>query len=122
MPRASMDVSTIRTPAGKAAGCGARTATARPGSRKAARAQCRAPCTSSFGPIRWRTEVRGKFERPAARGCDAFAQPYNEQLPKVSFRRTPPVPPRTGASRIQFAKAVRDLLSGAAIALQNELI
>ena len=50
--------STILTPAGKAAGCGARTATARLGSRKAARAHGRAPCTSSFGPIRWRTEVR----------------------------------------------------------------
>jgi hypothetical protein len=54
-------VSTIRTPGGKAAGCGARTATARPGSRKAARAHGRAPCTSSFGPIRWRTEVRVRF-------------------------------------------------------------
>src|SRR6476646_5754378 len=58
MPRASMGGSTIRMAAGKAADCGARTATARPGSRKAARAQCLAPCTSSFGPIRWRTEVR----------------------------------------------------------------
>jgi hypothetical protein len=58
IPRASMGGSTIRTAAGKAADCGARTATARPGSRKVARAQCRAPCTSSFGPIRWRTEVR----------------------------------------------------------------
>src|SRR5450759_2124335 len=74
MPRVLTGVSTIPTPGGKAAGCGARTATARPGSRKAARTQGRAPCTSSFGPIRWRTEVRGKFERPAARGCDAFAQ------------------------------------------------
>src|SRR5467141_1119527 len=58
MPRASMGVSTIRTPGGKAAGCGARTATARPGSKKAARAQGRAPCTSSCGPIHWRIEVR----------------------------------------------------------------
>src|ERR1700733_11988505 len=76
MPRASMGGSTIRTAAGKAADCGARTAIARPGSRKAARAQCHAPCTSSFGPIRWRIEVRGKFERPVARNCDAFAQSY----------------------------------------------
>src|ERR1700688_1690040 len=74
MPRASMGGSTIRTAAGKAADCGARAATARPGSRKAARARCRAQCTSSFGPIRWRTEVREKFERPASR--DAFAQSY----------------------------------------------
>ena len=26
--------------------------------KEAAKAQCPAPCTSSFGPIRWRTEVR----------------------------------------------------------------
>src|ERR1700738_3781580 len=73
MPRAWMGVSTIRTPAGKAAGCGARTATARLGSRKAARARCRAPCTSSFGPIRWRTKGSlSRFERAAALGCGAM--------------------------------------------------
>src|SRR3981189_2189913 len=66
MPRASMGGSTIRTAAGKAADCGARTATARPGSRKAARAQCRVPCTSSFGPIRWRTEVRREYRNGQA--------------------------------------------------------
>src|SRR3981189_2327570 len=61
MLRALTGVSTIPTPGGKAAGCGARTAIARPGSRKAARVQGRAPCTSSFAPIRWRTEVRAVF-------------------------------------------------------------
>ena len=40
---------TRRTAAGKAADCGAQTTTARPGSRKPARARRRAPCTSSFG-------------------------------------------------------------------------
>src|SRR6516162_9620887 len=58
MPRAWMGGSTILTAAGRAADCGARMATARPGSRKAAKAPCHAPCTSSFGPIRWRTEKR----------------------------------------------------------------
>src|ERR1700739_3881202 len=58
MPRASMGESTIRMPAGKAAGCGARTATGRLGSKKAARAQARVRYISSFGQIRWRTEAR----------------------------------------------------------------
>jgi len=62
----SMGVSTIRMPAGKAAGLwstnGDRTPWLKEGGKglKAAR-----PCTSSFGPIRWRTEVRVRqFERP----------------------------------------------------------
>ena len=60
-PRASTGASTIRTPAGKAAACGARTATAHPGSWRPARAPSRARCTSSSGPIRSRTEVRGEL-------------------------------------------------------------
>src|ERR1700730_11057578 len=56
MPRASTGASMMPTPAGKAAGCGAPTAIARRGGWKAAKAASRGPCTSSCGPIRWRTE------------------------------------------------------------------
>src|SRR5262249_46579555 len=55
-PRASTVASTIPTPAGKAADCGAPTETARHGSWRAVRAASRAPCTFRCGPIRSRTE------------------------------------------------------------------
>jgi hypothetical protein len=81
----------IRTAAGKAAGCGARAATARPGSRKAARAQCPAPCTSSFGPIHWRTEVR-RTNLNAPRGktavpSDNFASIHRSLFPRFAACR-----------------------------------
>src|SRR5215467_8302049 len=74
MPRVLTGVSTIRTRAGKAADCGARTATARLGLKRAARAQCRAPCISSFGQIRSRIDVCWRINRsPRAYPCGALA-------------------------------------------------
>src|SRR5215831_5480276 len=74
MPRVLTGVSTIRTPAGKAADYGARTATARLGLKRAARAQCRAPCISSFGQIRSRIDVCSRINRSLrAYPCGALA-------------------------------------------------
>jgi hypothetical protein len=52
MPRGLTAASTIPTPGGRAADCGRPAATARRGSRKAAREPSRSPFISSCGPIR----------------------------------------------------------------------
>src|SRR4051794_39095194 len=53
----------MRMPAGRAGACGARAATARPGSTSAARAPIRWWCTSRCGPIRWRAEANERREK-----------------------------------------------------------
>src|SRR6202008_3280031 len=85
-PRVSTPASTIRMPAGRAAGCGAQAATGRRGSMSSARARVRWRCTSRCGRIRWRSNGD---ERDTGAVSAAPAHPgfWRRQEGEVTFQQ-----------------------------------
>src|SRR5262249_52275936 len=71
-------------PAGRAAACGAPTATVRRGSPRTAWAAVRAPCTSRCARTRWRTDPQRSLRSPPrSRGRVREASDYHRPVPQA---------------------------------------